>query len=95
MCDRIIAESRGNPLALLELPRSWTSTDLAGGFGLPSHESVASRIEESYLRRLRLLPSDTQLLVLTAAAEPLGDPSLLNKAATVLGSRSQPRSIRR
>src|SRR5262249_15790980 len=61
VCDQIVAESRGNPLALLELPRTWNAADLAGGFGLPGSQLVISKIEESYVRRLRLLPSDTQL----------------------------------
>ena len=85
VCDQIVAESHGNPLALLELPRTWNVAGLAGGFGLPTSPPVAGRIEQSYLRRLRLLPSDTQLLVLTAAAEPLGDPALLHRAAGTLG----------
>ena len=85
VCDQIVKESHGNPLALLELPRTWNVAGLAGGFGLPSSQPVAGRIEQSYVRRLQLLPSDTQLLVLTAAAEPLGDPVLLHRAAGTLG----------
>ncbi len=85
VCDQIVMESHGNPLALLELPRTWNLTGLAGGFGLPGGQPVAGRVEQSYVRRLQLLPSDTQLLVLTAAAEPLGDPVLLHRAAGMLG----------
>ena len=85
VCDQIVKESHGNPLALLELPRTWNVADLAGGFGFPSSQPVAGRIEQSYARRLQLLPSDTQLLVLMAAAEPLGDPVLLYRAAGTLG----------
>ena len=85
VCDQIIAECHGNPLALLELPRSWTTSDLAGGFGLPSPHPVAGKVEQSYARRLVQLPTDTQLLVLAAAAEPMGDPMLLNRAASTLG----------
>ena len=85
VCDQIIKESHGNPLALLELPRTWNVAGLAGGFGLPSGQPVAGRIEQSFARRLHLLPSDTQLLVLAAAAEPLGDPVLLHRAAGTLG----------
>jgi DNA-binding CsgD family transcriptional regulator len=85
VCAQIVTESHGNPLALLELPRTWNVAGLAGGFGLPSSQPVAGRIEQSYVRRLQLLPSDTQLLVLTAAAEPLGDPVLLHRAARTLG----------
>jgi DNA-binding CsgD family transcriptional regulator len=85
VCDQIITESHGNPLALLELPRTWSPADLAGGFGLPDSHPVAGRIEQSYARRLLLLPAETQLLVLAAAAEPLGDPVLLHRAAETLG----------
>jgi DNA-binding CsgD family transcriptional regulator len=85
VADRIVAESHGNPLALLELPRTCSAAELAGGFGLPDGGPVAGRIEHSYVRRLRLLPSDTQLLVLTAAAEPVGDPVLLGRAIETLG----------
>ena len=83
--DQIVAESHGNPLALLELPRTWSTVDLAGGFGLPVVPTVAGKIEQSYVRRLLRLPPDTQLLVLVAAAEPLGDPVLLRLAAETLG----------
>ena len=85
VCDRIVAESHGNPLALLELPRTWHITDLAGGFGLPTRQHVAGKIEMSYATRLAALPASTQLLVLTAAAEPLGDPLLLHRAGEILG----------
>jgi DNA-binding CsgD family transcriptional regulator len=84
VCDQIVAESHGNPLALLELPRTWSRSELAGGFGLPSRSAVSSAIEQSYIRRLEVLPHATQLLVLTAAAEPLGDPVLLFRAAAEL-----------
>jgi DNA-binding CsgD family transcriptional regulator len=83
--QRIVAESHGNPLALLELPRTWRVAELAGGFGLPGGLPVTGRIEESYVRRLHTLPADTQLLVLAAAAEPAGDPLLLHRAAEGLG----------
>jgi DNA-binding CsgD family transcriptional regulator len=85
VCDQIVTESHGNPLALLELPRTWNAADLAGGFGLPGSHPVVSKIEQSYARRLGQLPSDTQLLVLVAAAEPLGDPLLLHRAVEALG----------
>jgi len=83
--DQIVAESHGNPLALLELPRTWQAAGHAGGYGLPSRGPVAGKIEHSYAQRLRLLPSDTQRFILTAAAEPLGDPLLLRRAADALG----------
>jgi DNA-binding CsgD family transcriptional regulator len=81
--ERIIAESHGNPLALIELPRTWH--DLAGGFGLPGSRPVHSRVEHSYAQRLLVLPLETRLLVLAAAAEPSGDPVLLQRAAAILG----------
>ena len=85
VCDQIITESHGNPLALLELPRTWNVAGLAGGFGLPGSQPAAGRIEQSYVRRIRLLPADTRLLILTAAAEPLGDRVLFHRAAGALG----------
>jgi DNA-binding CsgD family transcriptional regulator len=83
--DRIIAETRGNPLALLELPRGLSATELAGGFGVPSVHALPDRIEESYVRRLDVLPEDVRLLLLVAAAEPIGDPLLLLSASERLG----------
>ncbi|HEV3283279.1 MAG TPA: AAA family ATPase [Solirubrobacteraceae bacterium] len=83
--DRIIAETRGNPLALMELPRALTPAELAGGFGVPGAPLLAGRIEESFLGRLRSLPDDTQRLLVIAAAEPTGDPVLLWRAAGLLG----------
>ena len=85
VCDQIITESHGNPLALLELPRTWNAAALAGGFGLPVSRPVASKIEQSYGKRLDMLPCETQLLVLAAAADPLGDLVLLHRAAEALG----------
>ena len=83
--DRIVAETRGNPLALLELPRGLTPAELAGGFGLPDALPLAGRIERGFLRRLEPLPVDTRRLLLTAAAEPVGDATLLWRAAERLG----------
>jgi DNA-binding CsgD family transcriptional regulator len=79
--NRIIAETRGNPLALLELPRGLTATQLAGGFALPSDQPLSGRIEETFVRRLEMLSDDARRLVLLAAAEPIGDPLLLARAA--------------
>jgi DNA-binding CsgD family transcriptional regulator len=79
--DRIIAESGGNPLALLEFPHSATSIDLAGGFGVAGPPPLASRIEQSFLRRITPLPETTRRLLLLAAAEPVGDPALVWRAA--------------
>jgi DNA-binding CsgD family transcriptional regulator len=78
---RILDETRGNPLALIELPRGLTPAELAGGFGLPDARQLTNRIEQSYVQRVEALPPDTQLLLLTAAIEPLGDVSLLWRAA--------------
>jgi DNA-binding CsgD family transcriptional regulator len=83
--DRIVAETRGNPLALLELPRGLTATQLAGGFGLVGTHPLSGRIEESYVRRLEPLPEDTRRLLVIAAAEPVGDPLLLLRASERLG----------
>jgi predicted ATPase len=83
--DRIIAETRGNPLALLELPRGLTAAEMAGGFGLPDIQSLPARMEDSFARRLAALPAPTQRLLLVAAAEPIGAPTLVWRAAERLG----------
>jgi DNA-binding CsgD family transcriptional regulator len=83
--DRILAETRGNPLALLELPRGLTPRELAGGFGLPSAARISGGIEENFRRRIDVLPNQTRRLLLIAAAEPLGDPALVWWAAARLG----------
>src|SRR5205085_11991260 len=83
--ERIVAETRGNPLALLELPRGLTPAELAGGFGLLDAPGLSGRIEDSFRRRLAGLPAETQRLLLVAAAEPVGDPVLLWRAAERLG----------
>ena len=83
--DRIIAESRGNPLALLDLPRALSATELAGGFGVLGMQALSGGVEESYVRRLEAFPEDVQLLLLVAAAEPIGDPLLLLSACKRLG----------
>ena len=80
-----MAETRGNPLALLELPRGLSATQLAGGFGLLGVQALSGRIEESFLRRLEALPEGTRWLLLVAAAEPVGDPLLVWGAAERLG----------
>ncbi|MFI6274538.1 AAA family ATPase [Streptomyces sp. NPDC050988] len=83
--DRIVAESRGNPLALLELPRGLTAADMAGGFARPDAWPLSSQIEQGFLRRVQALPAETQRLLFTAAAEPMGDVTLLRRAAEQLG----------
>jgi DNA-binding CsgD family transcriptional regulator len=83
--DRIVAETRGNPLALLELPRGLTPAELAGGFGALDAPALSGRIEESFHRRDESLPPATRRLLLLAAAEPTGDPALLWRAAALLG----------
>jgi DNA-binding CsgD family transcriptional regulator len=79
--DRIVAEARGNPLALVELPRGVLPAELAGGFALPDAMPLAGRIEASFQRRLEVLPADTRRLLQLAAAEPVGDPVLVWRAA--------------
>ncbi|ROO86958.1 LuxR family transcriptional regulator [Actinocorallia herbida] len=79
--DRIVAETRGNPLALLELTRGQTAAELAGGFGRPDARPLASQIEQSFVRRIGSLPDSAQRLLLVAAAEPVGDVPLLRRVA--------------
>lgn len=83
--DRIIAESQGNPLALLELPRGFTPAELAGGFGLLDSVPLPSRIEESFRRQIAVLSPTARQILLTAAAEPVGDPVLVWRALDRLG----------
>ena len=83
--ERIVVETRGNPLALLELPRGLTPAQLAGGFGLPAALPLSAGIEESFARRLARLPRDARRLLLIAAADPTGDAALEWRAAQRLG----------
>ncbi len=83
--DRIVAETRGNPLALLELPRGLSAAELAGGFGVSSTQPLSARLEQSFLGRVRSMPDQTQRFLLLAAAEPAGDPALLMRAAELVG----------
>jgi DNA-binding CsgD family transcriptional regulator len=83
--DQIVVETAGNPLALLELPRSLGVHGLAGGFGLPAATRVSAAVEESFRRGAEALPEETRRLLLLAAAEPQGDPGLLWRAAARLG----------
>jgi DNA-binding CsgD family transcriptional regulator len=83
--DRIVAETRGNPLALLDLPRSMSAAELAGGFELLAATDLPRQLEDHYLRRAGELPEATQLLLVLAAAEPMGDATLVWRAAHGLG----------
>jgi DNA-binding CsgD family transcriptional regulator/tetratricopeptide (TPR) repeat protein len=83
--ERIVAETRGNPLAVLELPRGLSSTQLAGGFGVPATVPLSASIEKGYAQRLARLPRDERRLLLVAAADPVGDPALVWRAAERLG----------
>ena len=83
--DRIVAESRGNPLALLELPRALARPSWPAAIGAPTPSRWPTQIEQSFLRRIRTLPLDTRRLLLTAAAEPVGDVPLLWRATASLG----------
>jgi DNA-binding CsgD family transcriptional regulator len=83
--ELIVAETRGNPLALLELPRGLTQAELAGGFGLPGAVPLTGQIEESFRRQLEALPAATRRLLVLAAADPSGNASLIRQAAGRLG----------
>ena len=83
--DQIVAETQGNPLALLELPWGLTPAELAGGFGLPGAVPLSGRIEESFRRQLDALPPQTRRLLQLAAADPSGDPVLVRRAAGRMG----------
>ena len=90
--DQILAETQGNPLALLELPRELTPQQLAGGFGLPSAVRLSGGIKDNFRRRVDVLPGQTRWLLLIAAAEPVGDPGLVWGAAARRGSGAAARA---
>ncbi|MCV7282093.1 AAA family ATPase [Mycolicibacterium flavescens] len=83
--DRIVAETRGIPLAILEVPRSVSATELAGGFWISGKRSSAAAVEHGFVRRVQALPQQTRQLLLLAAAEPIGDAALFMRAAARLG----------
>ena len=85
--DELVVEARGNPLALLELPRGRTPAQLAFGFGLPNTTTLANRMEQGFLRRVEPLPAETRKLLLAAAVEPVGDVTVLWQAIERLGIR--------
>jgi DNA-binding CsgD family transcriptional regulator len=87
--DRIVAETRGNPLALLELPRGMSAAELAGGFAVTAPAGLSDSIEDGFRRRLDALPAETRRLLQLAAAEPVGEPLLLWRAAEQLGIQPQ------
>jgi len=83
--DRMVSETRGNPLALLELPRALTPAELAGGFGLADASGLGGWLERSFMRRIDALPTETKMMLLLAAAEPVGDMMVLLRAGDELG----------
>src|SRR6185369_10253239 len=82
--DRLVAETRGHPLALLELARRMSDADLAGGFAVPAACTLSGQLHDHYLRRVRALPESTRRLMLLAAADPTGDATLLWRAGRAL-----------
>jgi DNA-binding CsgD family transcriptional regulator len=83
--DQIVSETRGNPLAIVELARGLTPAEMAGGFGLTGAVPLSHRIEERFRRRLDALPPATRRLLQLAAADPVGEPLLVWRAAERLG----------
>ena len=83
--DRIVAETRGLPLAILDVPRSVSAAELAGGFWISGRRSSTTAIEDGFVARIQALPPDTRQLLLVAAAEPVGDAALFLRAAAQLG----------
>jgi DNA-binding CsgD family transcriptional regulator/tetratricopeptide (TPR) repeat protein len=89
VAERIIAETRGNPLTVIELLRGVSPAEFAGGFGVTSAQQVPGRFEDDLLDRTRHLPSASRRLLLTAAAEPIGEPTLHWRAAALLGTPTE------
>ena len=83
--NRLVADTGGNPLALLELVATMSEAELAGGFALPPSSTVSSQLQDRYSRRVRALPEPTRRLMLLAAADPTGDPTLVWRAAQRMG----------
>src|SRR6202008_3167859 len=87
--DQLVAETGGNPLALLEWPRALTTQQWSGGFGLPAAVRLPGGVAENFRQRLDVLPEPTRRLLLIAAADPLGDAGLVWRAAARLGIEAQ------
>ncbi len=83
--DRIVAETHGNPLAIVEWTKGLTPAELAGGFGMPAHQEMMGQLEERFRRRFLDLPPPSQHFLTVAAAEPTGDPVIVWRAASGLG----------
>jgi DNA-binding CsgD family transcriptional regulator len=83
--EQIVSETRGIPLAMLEMLRDLSPAELAGGFGFAGGVPISRSIEETFLRRIDTLPSDSRRLLQLAAADPIGDPLLVWRAAERLG----------
>lgn len=82
--DRVVAETRGLPLAILDVPRSVSASELAGGFWISGRRATTTAIEDGFVERIRAMPPDTRQLLLVAAAEPVGDAALFLRAAAEL-----------
>ena len=82
--DQLVAETGGNPLALLEWPRALTTQQWSGGFGLPIAVQLPGGVAQGFRRRLQALPEPSRRLLLIAAADPLGDAGLVWRAAALL-----------
>jgi DNA-binding CsgD family transcriptional regulator len=82
---RLVAETGGNPLALLELLKGTSEAELAGGFAAPPGSTLAGPLTDHYVSVVRTLPEPAQRLMLLAAADPTGDATLLWRAAQLLG----------
>jgi DNA-binding CsgD family transcriptional regulator len=83
--ERVIAQTGGNPLGLIELGGELSREQLAGDSSLPELLPVGAILRARYLRQIRRMPGETQVLLLAAAADPTGDPALLWRAGEFLG----------
>ena len=89
VAGRLIVETGGNPLALLELPAELSAAQLGGSAPLPTQLHLSTRVEQAFLDRSRRLPAPVQSLLLLAAADDTGELAVVRAAASALGVDEQ------
>jgi DNA-binding CsgD family transcriptional regulator/energy-coupling factor transporter ATP-binding protein EcfA2 len=83
--SRVLAESAGNPLALLELPESFSVPERAAEKGLPDVLPLGRRLQAAFAARLTQLPETARELLLLAALDGSGDLLILHDVSGAVG----------